>query len=76
MTERYSDTTAMTTVTATLPREGSRTLYTALGDWTAWAAAGLLLLALGALARTKSSDSASESPTGRTAMSLPTQNSA
>ncbi len=50
VTERYSDRTGMTTVTATLPRQGSATLYIALGDWAAWASAGLLLLALGALA--------------------------
>ncbi|GIH25854.1 apolipoprotein N-acyltransferase [Acrocarpospora phusangensis] len=39
------------TVTAGLPREGSATVYTALGDWAAWASAGLLLLALGTTAR-------------------------
>ncbi|GGO69509.1 hypothetical protein GCM10012289_30820 [Nonomuraea cavernae] len=50
VTERYSDRTGMTTVTATLPRQGSATLYIALGDWAAWASTGLLLLALGALA--------------------------
>jgi apolipoprotein N-acyltransferase len=54
VTERYSDRTGMAMVTATLPREGSATLYIALGDWAAWASAGLLLLALGALVRTSS----------------------
>ncbi|GAA0384678.1 apolipoprotein N-acyltransferase [Acrocarpospora corrugata] len=52
--ERHSDGTGMTTVMATLPREGSATVYTALGDWAAWASVGLLLVALGALARKKS----------------------
>ncbi|MEU9837391.1 nitrilase-related carbon-nitrogen hydrolase [Streptosporangium sp. NPDC048047] len=51
VTERRTGMTGMTTVTATLPREGTATLYTALGDWAAWVAAGLLLLALGASAR-------------------------
>ncbi|MFC4588842.1 hypothetical protein [Sphaerisporangium corydalis] len=59
LTERRSDMTGMATVTATLPRTGSATLYTALGDWAAWASAGLLLLALGAAARTRSSGSVS-----------------
>ncbi|WP_248964267.1 nitrilase-related carbon-nitrogen hydrolase [Sphaerisporangium perillae] len=71
VTERYSDRTGMTTVTATLPREGSPTLYIALGDWVAWASAGLLLLTLGALARTKTSNSVSESPTGGTTVDAP-----
>ncbi|WP_214108622.1 nitrilase-related carbon-nitrogen hydrolase [Acrocarpospora catenulata] len=55
LTEHHTDRTTMTTVTATLPREGSTTLYTTLGDWAAWASAGLLLIALGALTRTKRS---------------------
>ncbi|GAA1287127.1 apolipoprotein N-acyltransferase [Planotetraspora silvatica] len=66
VTERYSDRTGMAMVTATLPREGSATLYTALGDWAAWASAGLLLLALGALARRKTSNAVSVSPAART----------
>ncbi|MER6825043.1 hypothetical protein ABT352_03550 [Streptosporangium sp. NPDC000563] len=53
-TERHTGMTGMTTVMATLPQEGSATLYTVLGDWAAWASAGLLLLALGASARTNS----------------------
>ncbi|MFF5244247.1 hypothetical protein ACFY3V_08195 [Streptosporangium sp. NPDC000095] len=52
LAERHTGTTGMTTVMATLPQEGSATLYTVLGDWAAWASAGLLLLALGASART------------------------
>ncbi|MEU4404126.1 hypothetical protein AB0F88_06340 [Streptosporangium sp. NPDC023963] len=75
VTERHSGGTGMAMVTATLPQEGSATLYTALGDWAAWASAGLLLLALGASARTKSSGPAGESPTGGTTMSGSVPNS-
>lgn len=70
LAEGHSALTGMTTVTAALPRQGSATLYTALGDWAAWASAGLLLLALGALTRTKPFGSVSESPAGDTVMSL------
>ncbi|MFB9679480.1 nitrilase-related carbon-nitrogen hydrolase [Streptosporangium vulgare] len=68
--EGHSDRKGMTMVTASLPREGSATLYTTLGDWAAWASAGLLLLALGASARTRSSGPVSEGPTAGTATSL------
>ncbi|MEU8251820.1 nitrilase-related carbon-nitrogen hydrolase [Nonomuraea sp. NPDC048916] len=52
--EAASDKTGMTMVRATLPSEGSATLYTALGDWAAWASAGLLLPALGLIAKRRS----------------------
>ncbi|MFI7708396.1 nitrilase-related carbon-nitrogen hydrolase [Nonomuraea sp. NPDC049480] len=41
----------MTTVTATLPDHAQTTLYGRLGDWAAWASAGLLLLVLAGLGR-------------------------
>ncbi|MGS2647123.1 nitrilase-related carbon-nitrogen hydrolase [Streptosporangium sp. LJ11] len=76
VTERHSDRTGMTMVTATLPRKGSATLYTALGDWAAWASAGLLLLALGAPARTKPSGPMSEGPLDETTTGPSTPSSA
>ncbi|MDR8412894.1 hypothetical protein MTP10_29700 [Nonomuraea sp. 3-1Str] len=41
----------MTTVTAALPGRARTTLYGRLGDWAAWASAGLLLLGLAGLMR-------------------------
>lgn len=55
VSERPSNRTTMTMVTATLPREGSPTLYTALGDWAAWSSTAVLLLALAALTRPRTS---------------------
>lgn len=70
LAERRTGMTGMTTVTAVLPQEGTVTLYTVLGDWAAWASAGLLLLALG---RTRSS--VRERPAGGNVTPLSTPNS-